>query len=227
MVKRAVSHLAIAACATSLPLQVRDVPSDMATVLSQVEDMIGDSDYASVVFNAVVNLAKVNGTPEQAAAGDQIMASLFNVLNSENNARDTASVASSVSLMLENANAPTQVAGLINSPVSELKDANANTNMADNVHYMALFVENVMSVLPSAFDDIEIGKSVATHTSSNASDSSTDASENSSTNASENSSSSDDKSSGNYDADSSTAARLTTGMLVLSMSAGGVMALLF
>ncbi|KAJ2287449.1 hypothetical protein IW141_004860, partial [Coemansia sp. RSA 355] len=28
--------------------------------------------------------------------------------------------------------------------------------MADNVHYMASFVENVMSVMPSAFDDIEI-----------------------------------------------------------------------
>ncbi|KAJ2547935.1 hypothetical protein IWW35_004396 [Coemansia sp. RSA 1878] len=129
--------------------------------------------------------------------------------------------------MLENANAPTQVAGLISSLVSELKDAKANTNMADNVHYMASFVENVMSVMPSAFDDIEIGKSLATDTSFNASNGSTDASENSSTNASENSSSSDDKSSDNNDADSSTAARMTTDMLGFSMSVVGVTAMLF
>ncbi|KAJ1780196.1 hypothetical protein LPJ77_000671 [Coemansia sp. RSA 2523] len=130
--------------------------------------------------------------------------------------------------MLENANAPTQVAGLISSLVSELKDAKANTNMADNVHYMASFVENVMSVMPSAFDDIEIGKSLATDTSSNASDSSTDVSENSSTNASENSSSSDDKLSGNNDADSSTAARMPVVVRGFSMSVVvGVTAMLF
>ncbi|KAJ2480016.1 hypothetical protein IWW56_002713 [Coemansia sp. RSA 2131] len=113
--------------------------------------------------------------------------------------------------MLENANAPTQVADLVSSLVSELKDTTANTNMANNVHYMAAFVENDLSVMPSAFDDIEIGQSVAADTS---------------TEASENSSSLEEKSNGDNDADSSTAARMTTGMLVLSMSTAGVMAML-
>ncbi|KAJ2122879.1 hypothetical protein IW147_003045 [Coemansia sp. RSA 720] len=113
--------------------------------------------------------------------------------------------------MLENANTPTQVADLVSSLMSELKDAKVNTNMADNGHYMAAFVENDLSVMPSAFDDIEIGQSVAADTS---------------TNVSEDSSSLEEKSNGDNDADSSTAARMTTGILVLSMSAG-VMTLLF
>ncbi|KAJ2354931.1 hypothetical protein GGF43_002982 [Coemansia sp. RSA 2618] len=225
MFKRTASLLTIAALAIASPLQVRDnVPSNIATVLGQVADIIGNGAYASVVFNAAANMADVDGQPEQSAADAQIMTSLFEVLKTQGNSKDAVSIATSVALLLENAYAPTEIAGALSTLISQLKDAKADTNVASNVNYMINFVENAMSIMPSAFDNFQIGETepLDGHGDNTAStDSPTDSEDDSSDSHSKDKSSSGEKSD---ESESSAASGLTISMFAMAM---GAMSMLF
>ncbi|KAJ2503316.1 hypothetical protein GGH96_000337 [Coemansia sp. RSA 1972] len=205
MYARAVSLFALAAFVTASPLQERKddaLPTNIGEILSEIADNIGTTQkYGSIIADAAQDIADDNS---EAA---QIVSSLYNELNKQNNAKEAASVAISIATEIEGGLVPTEVTEMASSFVSELKNSKFNTNMADNLDLLIELVQNrdvAMPsgfVMPSEFDSLEVDDGESSETGGDFEDLKSDSAGD------------------NVDSESSGVSRIAASMLLLSMGA--------
>ncbi|KAJ2810725.1 hypothetical protein GGI24_006960, partial [Coemansia furcata] len=141
------------AASTVIAASVRPLPTDIGFLINQVAELMDGTPYYAELSQAAQSLISNYQLSGKDAQNQEIVSSLFAVLNSQNVAAQATSIAGSIVTVLEGDGPAGKLESLISSAVADLRNPAVNTQIANIVDRLIGLLEQAHSVAPEMFDD--------------------------------------------------------------------------